>query len=107
MNYQTLTPGELKEKLDAGEKIRLIDVRELIEHEIARIEGAELFPMSLASEWINDLNPAEETVFLCHHGIRSARVCEYLSERGFEKLYNLAGGIDLWSVEVDKNVPRY
>lgn len=102
-----MTPRELTKKAERGDKFRLIDVRELLEHEIARIEGAELLPLSRASEWINELNPEEEIVFFCHHGVRSAHVCEYLSQQGFEKLYNLTGGIDSWSQEVDKNVPRY
>jgi adenylyltransferase/sulfurtransferase len=105
--YQTITPGELQEKIERGEQFRLIDVRELVEYETARIEGAELMPMTAANEWIGALNREEEIVFFCHHGVRSAHVCEYLTGQGFEKLYNLAGGIDSWSQEVDKNVPRY
>ena len=105
--YRTITPGKLQEKIVNGEQFRLIDVREPLEYEIARVECAELLPLSQASEWIGELKPEEEIVFFCHHGVRSAHVCEYLSRQGFEKLYNLAGGIDLWSQEVDKNVPRY
>jgi rhodanese-related sulfurtransferase len=105
--YATITPTELEEKIQRGDKFRLIDVREPLEFEIARIERAELLPLSRAGEWIAELDPAEETIFLCHHGVRSANVCEYLSRQGFEKLYNLAGGIDLYSLEVDKNIPRY
>ncbi len=105
--YQTITPGELREKIERGGQFRFIDVRELVEYEIARIEGAELLPMTLANEWIGALRPEEEIVFFCHHGVRSAHVCDYLARQGFEKLYNLAGGIDSWSQEVDKNVPRY
>lgn len=102
-----MTPGELREKITRGEKFRLIDVREPVEYEIARIEGAELLPMTLANEWVGALRPEEEIVFFCHHGVRSRHVCEYLAQQGFKKLYNLAGGIDSWSQEVDKNVPRY
>ena len=105
--YQTITPGELEEKIRRGEKFRLIDVREPLEYEMARIETAELLPMSRAGDWVGELKPEEEIVFFCHHGGRSAQVCEYLSRQGFENLYNLAGGIDLYSVEVDKNIPRY
>jgi rhodanese-related sulfurtransferase len=53
------------------------------------------------------LDPERPTVFLCHHGIRSAQVCAYLSRQGFEKIYNLSGGIDRWSTEVDPSIPRY
>ncbi|HZH34697.1 MAG TPA: rhodanese-like domain-containing protein [Pyrinomonadaceae bacterium] len=107
MNYQTISPVELREKIESGGKFRLIDVREPVEFGIARIEGAELLPMSRANEWLADLNPSEELVFFCHHGIRSGNVCAFLAQNGFEKLYNLAGGIDSWSEEVDNNVPRY
>ncbi|MDQ4122243.1 MAG: rhodanese-like domain-containing protein [Acidobacteriota bacterium] len=105
--YQTITPRELEEKIRSGEKFRLIDVREPLEYEIARIDGAELLPLSRAGEWVGELQPEEEIVFFCHHGGRSTQVCEYLSRQGFENLYNLVGGIDLYSVEIDKNIPRY
>lgn len=105
--YGTITSIELQEKIRRGDEFRLIDVREPLEFELAQIENAELLPLSRAGEWIGDLDQAEEMVFFCHHGVRSANVCEYLSRQGFEKLYNLAGGIDSYSLEVNGNVPRY
>jgi rhodanese-related sulfurtransferase len=107
VNYRTIEPLELRKRLQNGEEVRLIDVREFDEYMIARVEGAELLPLSQFNEWVKELNPEEEIVFLCHHGIRSAQVCAFLSGIGFEKLYNLAGGIDLWALEVDRSVPRY
>lgn len=107
MPYQTITPKQVFEKLQNAEKFRFIDVREPLEYQIANVEGAELLPMSRASEWLGSLNPEEEIVVMCHHGIRSANVCMFLSQNGFEKVYNLSGGIDLWSYEVDENVPKY
>lgn len=107
MNYQTITPSEANEKLKAGENFRFIDVRELYEYEIARVETAELLPLTRFSEWIGGLKPEEEIVVMCHHGVRSANVCQFLVHNGFTNVSNLAGGIDLWSVEVDENVPRY
>ena len=85
----------------------LIDVREPLEHEIAHIEGARLLPLSRFQEWAGALRPEQEIVFMCHHGIRSAQVCTFFSRQGFMKLYNLTGGIDAWSREVDTDVPLY
>lgn len=107
MLYQTISPLELAEKIQNGEKINLIDVREPLEHQIAFIKGAKLLPLSRFTEWIEELKPDEEIIVMCHHGIRSANVCLFLVRNGFEKVFNLEGGIDLWSKEVDTNVPRY
>lgn len=107
MNYKLITPTELNERLKRGDEISLIDVREPVEFEIARIEGADLLPMSRFNEWGGMLHSDEEIVVMCHHGIRSAQVCSYLSQQGFENIYNLTGGIDAWSLEVDRSVPRY
>lgn len=107
MLYQSISPKQLAERLNAGEKLRFIDVREPQEFEIARLENAELLPLSRFNEWIDTLDAAEEIVVMCHHGIRSANVCMFLVRNGFEKVFNLDGGIDLWSFEVDENIPRY
>ena len=107
MSYQTMTPAEFEERRRAGSALRLIDVREPGEYEVARVEGAELLPLSRFHEWAGALDPAEEVVFMCHHGIRSAQVCAALARQGFARLHNLAGGIDRWSAEVDRRVPRY
>jgi rhodanese-related sulfurtransferase len=107
MSYETITPKQLDERIRRGESLRLIDVREPIEFELARIEGAELLPLSRFDEWAHSLSPEDEIVVMCHHGIRSAQVCMALAREGFGKLYNLAGGIDRWSYEVDPSVPQY
>ena len=107
MNYKTITPAEYAERAEQGERVRLVDVREPEEYELTRVEGAELLPLSRFSEWSARLDPEEEIVFMCHHGIRSAQVCAVLARAGFAKLSNLAGGIDRWSAEVDPSVPRY
>lgn len=107
MNYDSVTPTQLDERLKRGERLRLIDVREPEEHALASVEGAELLPLSRFSEWAATLSPEEEIVVICHHGIRSAQVCAFLARGGFTKLSNLSGGIDRWSCEVDRRVPRY
>jgi rhodanese-related sulfurtransferase len=107
MSYGTITPAELAARLGTGESLNLIDVREEDEHAIARIEGAHLLPLSRFQEWVGNLNPDDEIVVMCHHGIRSAQVCAFLARSGYAKLHNLAGGIDRWSHEVDATVPLY
>ncbi len=107
MSYKSATPQEIFERINSGKKFRFIDVREPLEYEIARIEQAELLPMSRIGDWIGTLDPEEETVVMCHHGIRSANVCQFLIRNGFKNVSNLEGGIDLWSATVDENVPRY
>jgi adenylyltransferase/sulfurtransferase len=107
MSYQTITPAEFAERVARGERVRLIDVREPEEFELARVEGAELLPLSRFQEWAGTLDAEEEIVVMCHHGIRSAQVCAYLAGQGFTKMVNLAGGIERWSWEVDRSVPRY
>lgn len=107
MLYKSISPRDLAEKIKNGEQINLIDVREPVEFEIARIEGAHLLPLSRYREWIDALEPDEETIVMCHHGVRSAQVCAYLTQNGFERVFNLEGGIDSWSLEVDETVPRY
>ncbi|HVF87104.1 MAG TPA: rhodanese-like domain-containing protein [Pyrinomonadaceae bacterium] len=107
MNFKSTTPAQLNERVKSGDELRLIDVREPEEHAVASVEGAELLPLSQFSEWAGTLNPEEEIVVMCHHGIRSAQVCMILAREGFTKLHNLSGGIDRWSCEVDRRVPRY
>jgi len=107
MSYETITPTEFAERTARGEVVRLIDVREREEFELARIEGAELLPLSRFQEWAGTLNAEDEIVVMCHHGIRSAQVCAYLAGQGFTKMVNLAGGIERWSWEVDRSIPRY
>lgn len=105
--YKNVRPGEVRQRMLDGERVRLIDVREPAEHEIASVEGAELLPLSRFNEWAGQLNEDDELIIMCHHGGRSAQVCQFLATRGFENLSNLTGGIDLWSTEVDPSVPRY
>src|SRR5687768_5326648 len=107
MSFKTITPSEFAERRQGGDAPLLVDVREPEEFELARVEGAQLMPLSRFEEWAPSLDPAAEIVFMCHHGIRSAQACAFLSRQGFANLYNLAGGIDRWSCEVDRRVPRY
>lgn len=107
MFYKSVSPKQLSERLNGGKEVKFIDVREPAEYEIAKVEMAELLPLSRFKEWIGTLNPEDDIVVMCHHGVRSANVCAYLTQNGFENVSNLEGGIDSWSIEVDENIPRY
>jgi adenylyltransferase/sulfurtransferase len=107
-NYGVITVEELKAKQDAGGKLRLIDVREPSEHQVAKIAGAHLKPLGQIASWANELTDKDEEIVLhCHHGMRSDRACQYLAAQGFTNVKNLIGGIDEWSLKVDQSIPRY
>ena len=97
---------ELKKKLDAGEDIFLLDVREEWEFSLASIHGSENFPMGEVVDRQQEFAFEEEIVVICHYGERSQLAAQELVECGFN-VYNLTGGIDAWSQVVDPNVPRY
>ncbi|GIU75337.1 MAG: rhodanese-like domain-containing protein [Bryobacteraceae bacterium] len=104
-----ITPDQAAQLLAEG-KATLIDVREPHEYLLARIEGAELIPMHMVPERLQDLEAAADEKLLivyCHHGIRSLSVVEWLRRQGVEQCVSLIGGIDLWSRQIDPTVPRY
>jgi len=105
----SITVAEAKEMLDAGALMRLIDVREVDEFAICKIEGAELLPLSVfADQYLSRLPHTGERILLyCHHGMRSMRAAEYLAKRGYSKVSSIDGGIDAWSLQIDPAVPRY
>src|SRR5215510_538868 len=98
---------ELKVKMDAGDAFELIDVREPFEFEIARIDRAKLIPLGEISERADELRREQAFIIHCHSGRRSAQAVRLLKQRGFNKVYNLEGGIDAWSEFIDSTVPKY
>ncbi|QUV85337.1 rhodanese-like domain-containing protein [Chloracidobacterium aggregatum] len=106
-DIQQITAPELARRLAAGDPVQLLDVREDWEYAFNRIPGSRLCPMSQLPVWAAELDPAQEYVIYCHHGIRSMHACAYLRSKGFTRLVNLIGGIDAWSHEVDPTVPLY
>ena len=107
MDYE-VTPEDVKAKLERHDKFTLLDVREPWEAETARIEGAKLMPMGdVPSRAHQELDPDEEVVVLCHHGVLSMNVTVWLRQQGFEKAQSMRGGIDAWSRQVDGKVPLY
>jgi sulfur-carrier protein adenylyltransferase/sulfurtransferase len=103
----TMSPHELKRKMDAREPFELIDVREAFEYEIARIGGAKLIPLGEIAERVNELQRERPIVVHCHSGRRSAEAVRLLQKRGFANIFNLEGGIDAWSDQIDPSVPKY
>src|SRR5215510_5071820 len=101
-----MSPHELKRRMDSGERFELIDVREPFEYEIARIDGAKLMPLGEISERLGELSGEQTIVVHCHSGMRSAQAVRLLQQRGFANVYNLEGGIDAWSDQIDPNVPK-
>ncbi|MFQ3582776.1 MAG: rhodanese-like domain-containing protein [Chloracidobacterium sp.] len=106
-DIQHITATELAQRLADGQPVNLLDVREAWEYDFNRIPGGTLHPMSDMADWATKLDPAQAYVIYCHHGIRSMHACAYLRRRGFTQLFNLVGGIDAWSREVDPTVPLY
>lgn len=105
-----ITAVEVKRRIDAGEKLHLIDVREPNEFAMARIEGGELIPMRQVPAELQTLEGrADEAplIVFCHHGVRSLNVVNWLRQQGVEACQSMAGGIDAWSLVVDPSVPRY
>lgn len=103
-----ITPTELKRRLDAGEKITVLDVREPHEQKIATIAGTSTsIPMGEIPARMQELNENDEIVVYCRSGNRSARVVEFLQDSGFEHVWNLQGGIRAWSDEIDPSVTKY
>ena len=105
---EEITATELKQRLDKGDDIQIIDVREPHEYEIAQIPNSRLIPLGQVLGRMNEIDPERETVVHCKMGGRSAKAIEALKRTGFTgHLINLNGGITAWSNEVDPSVPKY
>ncbi|HEX8175878.1 MAG TPA: molybdopterin-synthase adenylyltransferase MoeB [Pyrinomonadaceae bacterium] len=103
-----ISATELKERLDGGDSLQIIDVREPAEYEIARLPESRLIPLKEIVHRMGEIDPARETVVHCKGGVRSLKAIAALREAGFQgKLLNLTGGIAAWSDEVDPGVPKY
>jgi rhodanese-related sulfurtransferase len=102
-----LSPAQVKQLLDAGRPLVLLDVREPEEVALARIAGAVHIPMGDVPGRVHELDADADIVVYCHHGLRSASVAAFLLQREFASVANLSGGIDAWSLTVDPSLPRY
>jgi adenylyltransferase/sulfurtransferase len=101
-----ITPVELKQRIDAGEDVFILDVREPFEYQIANI-GGKLIPQNDVPQRLAEIDREHEIVVQCKSGGRSQRIAEFLVQSGYPKVANLAGGILAWSDQVDPKVPKY
>lgn len=110
-----LSARELRDRLDKGYRLALLDVREPFEREYCAIglqpPAADLFvPMGQVQARVDEIQNAANggpIVVYCHHGVRSLAVANWLTRQGCLEVFNLDGGIDAWSIQVDPDVPRY
>lgn len=102
---------QLATLMASNPSLQLIDVREKSEANLAYIPGFDLYPLSEFEQWsdkiLSELQSEAETVVICHHGMRSAQLCQWLSMRGFKNVNNVKGGIDAYSRLVDSTIRRY
>ena len=103
----SVTPAELASSIEKGDDVVLLDVREPWEADIASLPNSLLVPLGSLESVVDELDPAENFVVYCHHGMRSDQALQFLKSRGFDHAKHLAGGIDAWSREVDPETARY
>jgi adenylyltransferase/sulfurtransferase len=102
-----ITVDELKARWDRGDRPFLLDVREVFEHQLVRLQGDVLIPLGELVARQQELDPDAEIVVYCHHGNRSGRATAYLRHHGFPRARNLRGGIEEWAARIDSSLPRY
>jgi adenylyltransferase/sulfurtransferase len=102
-----ISVSELKRKIDQGEAVLIVDVREPFEYEIAHLENSKLIPLGELPDRLDELDRSKEIVAHCHTGVRSALAVDLLQEAGFKNAFNLTGGIEAWASEIDPEMARY
>ncbi|HYT93543.1 MAG TPA: molybdopterin-synthase adenylyltransferase MoeB [Gemmataceae bacterium] len=107
VGFVEMTVEELKSRLDHGESVFILDVRNPPEYEICRIPGSTLLPLPELAQRLGELDPQREMVVHCKSGMRSAKAIDFLRQRGFTKLKNLKGGILAWAEQIDPSMPKY
>lgn len=107
MTVKQLSATELKNKIQQEEKLFLLDVREPHEFKYAHIANSVLIPLNQIPNRLGELDPQQEIIVICHHGIRSQQAANYLVQSGYKNIANLTGGIDVWSCNCDSSVRRY
>lgn len=103
----TVTPTDLRARLDRGDDLQLVDVREPDEWELCRIAGSQLVPLGDLPTKLAEIDPTRPCVCICHHGVRSLHAALALARLGYRDVHNLSGGIDRWAREVDPSMTRY
>jgi rhodanese-related sulfurtransferase len=106
MGVPEIRAEDLKRRLDAGENLFLLDVRDEIEFETSNI-GGHLIPLAELSRRVNELDPGQKIIAVCKMGPRGAKAVQLLNKAGFNQVWNLTGGIHAWSDRVDHDVRKY
>ncbi len=104
---KSISAHKAKQLLQSNSALKLIDVRETWEYNLAKIENAQLIPLRDFPQHLSKFNSNDSYLIYCHHGSRSFFACAYMIQQGFKEVYNLDGGIDSWSSEVDNSIPKY
>ena len=107
MTVKQITVVQLQQRLQHGEQLVLLDVREDNEYQHAHIDGSIHIPLNQIPERIPELDSQHTIVVICHHGMRSQQAAQYMLQSGFSDISNVVGGIDAWSCECDSSVTRY
>lgn len=104
---EQISVEELKKLRKISKPLLLLDVREDWEVEICKIEGSTHIPMAELFEKCDQLPKDKAIIVICHHGIRSLQVTQWLRRNGFKNAFNMAGGVDEWAVKIDKKMQKY
>lgn len=104
---ENISPEQLQARLSTAEKPQLVDVREAWEFEICHIDGSENIPMAELPGRLDSIAEDVELVLICHHGMRSMQVAQYLEGIGYDKVVNLDGGVDAWARTIDPDMQQY
>lgn len=113
MSFNRINVATFAQRLatEQNDGLQLVDVREPSELALAALPNFINLPLSQANQWVDQvptrLDLHAETIVMCHHGIRSAQMCQWLVEQGFTAVSNLEGGIDAYACQIDPTVPRY
>ena len=107
MSFERIEPRALADRIQRGDALVLLDVREPDEVALCSIRGSLSIPMGSVPARRGELDPQAEIDCICHHDVRSARVAGWLASQGFGRVLNLVGGIDRWAEDVDPAMTRY
>ena len=107
MRVAELTPLEIRDRLEAGDAVVVVDCREAFELSLARLPGVVHIPLSQLADRADELDAEAPTVVMCHHGVRSLSGAAILLHAGFSEVWSMRGGIELWATTVDPSVGRY
>jgi adenylyltransferase/sulfurtransferase len=104
---RVIEPADLKQRLETGNEVVLIDVRDPVEQQVAALPGALLIPLERLGQRMKELDPQREYVLFCRTGVRSARGVRQMAAAGFTKVKNLRGGLNAWADQVDPTMLKY